>query len=151
MDPGGLSINVDLVCKHERDFVFHQGAELGPRPEVKRGKPLDDWDQFFDPEGRVTDPQRVKELVFRGVCLCFSHLFLILLTCYKPMEFIFNKIFSAFSRALFHLCGRRCGSSYWGSTHGTAQPKKERTSLGSKRKLDHKDLFTCCICSLHPL
>ncbi|RXN02587.1 TBC1 domain family member 17-like protein [Labeo rohita] len=34
------------------------GAELGPRPEVKRGKPLDNWDQFLDPEGRVTDPQK---------------------------------------------------------------------------------------------
>ncbi|NP_001019565.1 TBC1 domain family member 17 [Danio rerio] len=42
------------------------GAELGPRPEVKRGKPLDNWEQFLDPEGRVTDPQKVKELVFRG-------------------------------------------------------------------------------------
>uniref|UniRef100_A0A672LJ38 TBC1 domain family member 15 n=1 Tax=Sinocyclocheilus grahami TaxID=75366 RepID=A0A672LJ38_SINGR len=42
------------------------GAELGPRPEVKRGKPLDNWDQFLDPEGRVTDPQKVKKLVFRG-------------------------------------------------------------------------------------
>nr|XP_055050034.1 TBC1 domain family member 17 [Misgurnus anguillicaudatus] len=42
------------------------GVELGPRPNVKRGKPLDNWDQFLDSEGRVTDPQRVKELVFRG-------------------------------------------------------------------------------------
>lgn len=80
----------------KRGFIFHQGAELGPRPEVKRGKPLDDWDQFLDPEGRVTDPQRVKELVFRGVCPCFSHLFLILLTCHKPMQFLSNKIFLLF-------------------------------------------------------
>ncbi|XP_073696874.1 TBC1 domain family member 17 [Garra rufa] len=42
------------------------GAELGPRPVVKRGKPLDNWDQFLDPEGRLTDPQKVKEIVFRG-------------------------------------------------------------------------------------
>ncbi|KAG9264091.1 TBC1 domain family member 17 [Astyanax mexicanus] len=42
------------------------GAELGPRPKVTRGQPLDNWEQFLDPEGRVTDPQKVKELVFRG-------------------------------------------------------------------------------------
>lgn len=146
-------------------MIFHQGAELGPRPEVKRGKPLDDWDQFLDPEGRVTDPQRVKELVFRGVCLCFTDLFLILLACHKPMEFPLNKNISAFCRALFHLCGRRYGSSYWGSTHGTAQATRERISLGSKRKLNmfccffclkpqrcrNLDMHTYCICSLNPV
>ncbi|XP_026881481.2 TBC1 domain family member 17 isoform X2 [Electrophorus electricus] len=42
------------------------GAELGPRPTVTRGQPLDNWEQFLDSEGRVTDPQIVKELVFRG-------------------------------------------------------------------------------------
>uniref|UniRef100_A0A8C6T1B2 TBC1 domain family member 15 n=1 Tax=Neogobius melanostomus TaxID=47308 RepID=A0A8C6T1B2_9GOBI len=42
------------------------GVELGPRPEVTRGRPLDQWDELLDPEGRVLDPQRVKELVFRG-------------------------------------------------------------------------------------
>uniref|UniRef100_A0AAY4DGR9 TBC1 domain family member 15 n=1 Tax=Denticeps clupeoides TaxID=299321 RepID=A0AAY4DGR9_9TELE len=42
------------------------GAELGPRPEVSRGQPLDKWDEFLDPEGRVTDPGRVKALIFRG-------------------------------------------------------------------------------------
>uniref|UniRef100_A0AAR2IXZ3 Rab-GAP TBC domain-containing protein n=1 Tax=Pygocentrus nattereri TaxID=42514 RepID=A0AAR2IXZ3_PYGNA len=42
------------------------GAELGPRPVVNRGQPLDNWEQFLDPEGRITDPQKVKELVFRG-------------------------------------------------------------------------------------
>ncbi len=125
-----------LCINLKRDCVFHQGAELGPRPEVKRGKPLDNWDQFLDPEGRVTDPQKVKELVFRGVRLCFSDIFLILCTCHKPMTFPLIKIFPAFSRALFHLCGRRCGSSYWGSTRGTAQPKRERTSFGWKRKLN---------------
>lgn len=105
MGSGCLSINVDLVCKHEKLyiylFIFHQGAELGPRPEVKRGKSLDDWDQFLDPEGRVTDPQKVKELVFRGVCLCFTDLFLILLTCHKPVEFPLNKTFLLF---LGHCC-----------------------------------------------
>lgn len=51
------------------DAVFScpQGVELGPKPVVSRGRPLDEWDVFLDPEGRVKDPERVKELVFRGV------------------------------------------------------------------------------------
>ncbi|XP_016104439.1 TBC1 domain family member 17-like [Sinocyclocheilus grahami] len=61
----------DAHCPHPADEepgfeLITCGAELGPRPQVKRGKPLDNWDQFLDPEGRVTDPQKVKELVFRG-------------------------------------------------------------------------------------
>ncbi|KAL6476518.1 hypothetical protein MHYP_G00150170 [Metynnis hypsauchen] len=48
------------------ELITCQGAELGPRPVVNRGQPLDNWEQFLDPEGRVTDPQKVKELVFRG-------------------------------------------------------------------------------------
>uniref|UniRef100_A0A7N8Y2P9 TBC1 domain family, member 17 n=1 Tax=Mastacembelus armatus TaxID=205130 RepID=A0A7N8Y2P9_9TELE len=42
------------------------GAELGPRPDVTRGQPLDKWECFLDPEGRVKNPEKVKELVFRG-------------------------------------------------------------------------------------
>ncbi|XP_057673464.1 TBC1 domain family member 17 [Corythoichthys intestinalis] len=42
------------------------GVELGPKPAVSRGRPLDQWESFLDPEGRVEDPQRVKDLVFRG-------------------------------------------------------------------------------------
>ncbi|XP_045077537.1 TBC1 domain family member 17-like [Coregonus clupeaformis] len=42
------------------------GVELGPKPDVTRGQPLDKWEEFLDPEGRVMDPQRIKELVFRG-------------------------------------------------------------------------------------
>ncbi|XP_068605822.1 TBC1 domain family member 17, partial [Brachionichthys hirsutus] len=40
------------------------GVELGPRPAVSRGRALDRWDGFLDPEGRVTNPEGVKELVF---------------------------------------------------------------------------------------
>uniref|UniRef100_A0A8D3DM58 TBC1 domain family member 15 n=1 Tax=Scophthalmus maximus TaxID=52904 RepID=A0A8D3DM58_SCOMX len=39
---------------------------LGPRPEVTRGQPLDKWDEFLDAEGRVTNPEEIKQLVFRG-------------------------------------------------------------------------------------
>ncbi|XP_067087930.1 TBC1 domain family member 17 [Osmerus mordax] len=42
------------------------GAELGPRPEVRRGLPLDKWEELLDSDGRVQDPQRIKDLVFRG-------------------------------------------------------------------------------------
>ncbi|GAA6105031.1 TBC1 domain family member 17 isoform X1, partial [Tachysurus ichikawai] len=48
------------------ELITCQGAELGPRPKVSRGRPLDDWEQFLDSDGRVTNPQKVKELVFRG-------------------------------------------------------------------------------------
>ena len=49
--------------------LYNKGAELGPRPEVTRGKPLDKWDEFLDPEGRVQNPEKIKEIVFRGVRL----------------------------------------------------------------------------------
>ena len=34
---------------------------------MTRGKPLDKWEEFLDPEGRVTNPEKIKEIVFRGV------------------------------------------------------------------------------------
>uniref|UniRef100_A0A674PM44 TBC1 domain family member 15 n=1 Tax=Takifugu rubripes TaxID=31033 RepID=A0A674PM44_TAKRU len=40
--------------------------ELGPRPDVCRGPPLDRWEEFLDPEGRVKNPERIRDLVFRG-------------------------------------------------------------------------------------
>ncbi|KAL4658300.1 TBC1 domain family member 17 [Arapaima gigas] len=42
------------------------GVELGPRPQVTRGTPLDKWEEFLDMEGRVQNPQKVKEMIFRG-------------------------------------------------------------------------------------
>uniref|UniRef100_UPI0037E979F4 TBC1 domain family member 17 n=1 Tax=Semicossyphus pulcher TaxID=241346 RepID=UPI0037E979F4 len=42
------------------------GVELGPRPQVIRGRPLDTWEEFLDPEGRVMHPERIREIVFRG-------------------------------------------------------------------------------------
>ncbi|XP_054908055.1 TBC1 domain family member 17 [Poeciliopsis prolifica] len=42
------------------------GVELGPRPEVTRGRALDQWEEFLDSEGRVNDPEKIKDLVFRG-------------------------------------------------------------------------------------
>uniref|UniRef100_A0A3Q2WX86 TBC1 domain family member 15 n=1 Tax=Haplochromis burtoni TaxID=8153 RepID=A0A3Q2WX86_HAPBU len=42
------------------------GVELGPKPDVTRGQPLDKWEEFLDSEGRVTCQEKIKELVFRG-------------------------------------------------------------------------------------
>ncbi|MGH0181455.1 UNVERIFIED_CONTAM: hypothetical protein FKN15_023750 [Acipenser sinensis] len=41
-------------------------AELGPRLPVQRAEPLDKWEEHLDPEGRVLNPERVKEQIFRG-------------------------------------------------------------------------------------
>uniref|UniRef100_A0A8C2WUS6 TBC1 domain family, member 17 n=1 Tax=Cyclopterus lumpus TaxID=8103 RepID=A0A8C2WUS6_CYCLU len=46
--------------------LINCGVELGPRPDVTRGQPLNKWDEFLDPEGRVKYPEKIKELVFRG-------------------------------------------------------------------------------------
>uniref|UniRef100_A0A7N6BZ62 Rab-GAP TBC domain-containing protein n=1 Tax=Anabas testudineus TaxID=64144 RepID=A0A7N6BZ62_ANATE len=54
-------------CDEEPGFeLITCGVELGPRPDVNRGPPLDKWDEFLDPEGRVKNPEKIKELVFRG-------------------------------------------------------------------------------------
>ncbi|XP_008327394.1 TBC1 domain family member 17 [Cynoglossus semilaevis] len=42
------------------------GVELGPRPKVTRGPPLDKWEEFLDAEGRVMNPEHIKKLVFKG-------------------------------------------------------------------------------------
>ncbi|KAM4531720.1 TBC1 domain family member 17 [Odontesthes bonariensis] len=39
---------------------------LGPRPDVTRGQPLNKWEEFLDSEGRVKNPEKINELVFRG-------------------------------------------------------------------------------------
>ncbi|XP_031718027.1 TBC1 domain family member 17 isoform X2 [Anarrhichthys ocellatus] len=46
--------------------LINCGVELGPRPDVTRGQPLNKWDEFLDREGRVKNPEKIKELVFRG-------------------------------------------------------------------------------------
>uniref|UniRef100_A0A8C9YD08 TBC1 domain family member 15 n=1 Tax=Sander lucioperca TaxID=283035 RepID=A0A8C9YD08_SANLU len=46
--------------------LINCGVELGPRPDVTRGEPLDKWEEFLDLEGRVKNPERIKELIFRG-------------------------------------------------------------------------------------
>ncbi|XP_060945395.1 TBC1 domain family member 17 [Limanda limanda] len=46
--------------------LINCGVELGPKPDIIRGQPLDKWEEFLDPEGRVMYPDKIKELVFRG-------------------------------------------------------------------------------------
>ncbi|XP_028669487.1 TBC1 domain family member 17 isoform X1 [Erpetoichthys calabaricus] len=41
-------------------------AELGPRPVVQRLEPLNGWKELLDSEGRVQNPEQVKECIFKG-------------------------------------------------------------------------------------
>uniref|UniRef100_A0A8C5CP48 TBC1 domain family, member 17 n=1 Tax=Gadus morhua TaxID=8049 RepID=A0A8C5CP48_GADMO len=64
---GAAGANGHTSMEEEPGFeLITCGAELGPRPEVLRGNPLDKWDEFLDPEGRVQNPEKIKEIVFRG-------------------------------------------------------------------------------------
>ncbi|CAL8304181.1 unnamed protein product [Merluccius merluccius] len=64
---GAQGANGHTSVEEEPGFeLITCGAELGPRPEVTRGKPLNKWEEFLDPEGRVQNPEQIKELVFRG-------------------------------------------------------------------------------------
>lgn len=43
-------------------------SNLPPRPHVIRGSPLSEkqWSEFMTEDGRISDPERVKEIIFRG-------------------------------------------------------------------------------------
>lgn len=60
--------------------VIGQTVLLPARPPCPRGAPLsqDQWDRCKDADGRVTNPDAVREIIFRGVCfrhIYFYHLF----------------------------------------------------------------------------
>ncbi|XP_017798163.1 PREDICTED: TBC1 domain family member 15 [Habropoda laboriosa] len=44
------------------------GVTLPPRPPCPRGTPLsqEQWNKYKDPEGRVSNPEEVKNIIFRG-------------------------------------------------------------------------------------
>lgn len=44
-------------------------VELGPRPITYRGQPLsqEQWLEYLDNEGRITNWDEIKQIVFRGV------------------------------------------------------------------------------------
>lgn len=59
----------EVIFKPEK-----RGFELPPRPETFRGQPLnqEQWLNYMDNEGRVTNIQEIKNIVFRGVLLSLS-------------------------------------------------------------------------------
>ncbi|KAG5308860.1 TBC15 protein, partial [Acromyrmex insinuator] len=48
--------------------VIGVGVDLPPRPPCPRGAPLtqEQWEKCKDREGRITDPEAIKEIIFRG-------------------------------------------------------------------------------------
>lgn len=57
-----------MDCGDEDELV-----QLPTRPIVERSNPLTEkqWKEFITPEGRVSDPERVKEIIFHGVSKSF--------------------------------------------------------------------------------
>ncbi|XP_029048003.1 TBC1 domain family member 15 isoform X1 [Osmia bicornis bicornis] len=56
------------VGSGEEYEVIGLGVVLPPRPPCPRGTPLsqEQWNKYKDPEGRILNPQEVKEVIFRG-------------------------------------------------------------------------------------
>ncbi|XP_015608972.1 TBC1 domain family member 15 [Cephus cinctus] len=61
---------VSVSSGEEYEVIGDAGSSvvLPPRPPCPRGAPLsqEQWDRFKDPEGRVTNPKAVREIIFRG-------------------------------------------------------------------------------------
>lgn len=59
--PCSESSSIDNQIKEEDE-------KLPPRPNIIRGSPLTEkqWGEFLSEDGRVTDSERVKEVIFRG-------------------------------------------------------------------------------------
>lgn len=59
--PSSESSSIDNQIKEEDD-------KLPPRPHILRGSPLTakQWGEFLSEDGRVSDEERVKEIIFRG-------------------------------------------------------------------------------------
>ncbi|XP_032666022.1 TBC1 domain family member 15 [Odontomachus brunneus] len=60
-----ISVSVGSGDEYE---VIGVGADLPPRPPCPRGAPLtsEQWEKSKDSEGRITNPEAVKEIIFRG-------------------------------------------------------------------------------------
>lgn len=56
------------VGSGEEYEVIGLGVTLPPRPTCQRGTPLsqEQWNEYKDSEGRILNPQEVKEIIFRG-------------------------------------------------------------------------------------
>lgn len=57
-----------MVTKTDEYEVISVKSTLPPRPVIRRSSPLSDeqWEGLLDPEGRVTEVEGVKQLIFRG-------------------------------------------------------------------------------------
>lgn len=59
----GSGEEYEVISEHEL------GIALPPRPPCPRGMPLsqEQWNKCKDPEGRILNPQEIKEVIFHGV------------------------------------------------------------------------------------
>lgn len=62
------SVSVSSGDEYEVIGVSNASVILPPRPPCPRGAPLsqEQWDKYKDPTGRITDPDAIKEIIFRG-------------------------------------------------------------------------------------
>lgn len=84
---------------------------LEPRPAVHRGYPLDakKWAEFRASDGSITDPKRVKAIVFRGVSVAVRYS-----SSELNLTFLHN-----LSRASLMRSGLMYGSTCWVSIYGS--------------------------------
>uniref|UniRef100_A0AAY4BKC9 TBC1 domain family member 15 n=1 Tax=Denticeps clupeoides TaxID=299321 RepID=A0AAY4BKC9_9TELE len=64
---------LDINQQEEPGFEVITRVDLGERPEVQRSEPVtqEEWEASVDSEGRIRDPQHLKNRIFRGG-LCHS-------------------------------------------------------------------------------
>ncbi|XP_029159284.1 TBC1 domain family member 15 isoform X1 [Nylanderia fulva] len=63
-----VSVSVSGEGSGEEYEVIGVGVDLPPRPPCPRGTPLtqEQWEKCKDSEGRIIDPEAIKEIIFRG-------------------------------------------------------------------------------------
>jgi hypothetical protein len=66
--------SVNVVGEEYAVIQLGSGPILPPRPPAPRGTPLtvEQWAHFQDEDGRVTDVETVKDIVFRGVSQIYA-------------------------------------------------------------------------------
>lgn len=63
------SMTADNIHSTNNDgFEMVTKVELGPMPKVTRGLCVNKAELQFDKDGRVLDVDKLKSLIFRGVC-----------------------------------------------------------------------------------
>lgn len=63
-----LSNEYEVLGNSPPTSTESNGSNLPPRPPVIRGSPLSakQWNEFMSEDGRISDAERVKEVIFRG-------------------------------------------------------------------------------------